>query len=144
MTKCSEYLHNCLYFSANALARNVGKMADEAFRETGLSPSYAFMVMLVNEQPGITLKELTEHLHLAPSTLTRFTDKLVYKGIVERDHEGKTVRIYPTKKGKSLEKPIAAAWKRLYQNYSAVLGEQAGKDLTKTIYTSNQKLEDLT
>jgi len=143
MTQCSTYLHNCLYFTANSLARNIGKMADTAFKETGLSPSHAFMVMLVNEQPGISQKELSEHLGLAPSTLTRFADKLVYKGIIERDQKGKIVRIYPTKEGKALAKPIETAWKQLYKDYSAILGEQKGKDLTALIDTTNARLNDL-
>lgn len=143
MPKNSDYLKNCLYFSANALSRNITKMAEKAFKDTGLSPSYAFMIMLVNEQPGMTIKELTEHLHLAPSTLTRFADKLVYKDLVERKHKGKTVRIYPTSKGKKLSQPIADAWKKLYTDYSAILGEQAGADLTQTIYEANSRLEDL-
>lgn len=143
MTQCSEYLHNCLYFTANSLARNIGKMADVAFKDVGLSPSHAFMMMLVNEQPGITQKELSEHLGLAPSTLTRFADKLVYRGFIERDQEGKVVRIYPTDDGKALAGPIAAAWKRLYTDYSAILGEQNGIDLTKAIDNANKRLDDL-
>ena len=63
-------------------------MAEEAFAKTGLSPSYAFLVMIVEEQPGITLKSLSEKLHLAPSTCTRLVDKLVNREIVERKQEG--------------------------------------------------------
>lgn len=143
MTLCSEYMHNCLYFTANALARNIGKMADRAFKDAGLSPSHAFMMMLINEQPGITQKELSEHLGLAPSTLTRFADKLVYRGFIERDQKGKMVRIYPTKEGKALSGSIERAWKRLYEDYSAILGEENGKELTKTIDDANRRLADL-
>lgn len=143
MPHSSEYLHNCLYFTANALARHIGRMADVAFKNTGLSPSHAFMLMLVNEQPGITQKELSEHLSLAPSTLTRFADKLVYQGLVERDQKGKVVRIYPTADGKALKQPIERAWKRLYGDYSAILGEQKGIDLTRTIDQANRRLNDL-
>ena len=143
MTRCSDYLHGCLYFTANALARHIGKIADAAFKETGLSPSHAFMLMLINEQPGITQKELSEHLSLAPSTLTRFADRLVYQGLVERDQKGKVVRIYPTSDGKRLKKSIEAAWKRLYRDYSAILGEQEGIGLTRTIDDANRRLNDL-
>lgn len=139
----SEYLHNCLYFTANSLARNIGKMADTAFKDTGLSPSHAFMMMLINDQPGMTLKELGEHLHLAPSTLSRFADKLVYKGYIERDQEGKSVRIYPTTDGKALAKPIEAAWKTLFEDYSAILGKDEGIELTKVIDVANKRLEEL-
>jgi len=144
MPQVSEYLHNCLYFTANNLARNIGKMADGAFKNVGLSPSHAFMMMLVNDQPGIMQKELSEHLGLAPSTLTRFADKLVYQGYIERDQKGKIVKIYPTEKGKELTKPIEAAWKKLYENYSKILGKDAGDELTKSIDNANRRLDDLT
>ena len=143
MVLCSEYLNNCLYFTANALARNIGKMAENAFKGTGLSPSRAFMVMLVNENPGITQGELASHLHLAPSTLTRLADKLVYQGIVERGQEGKIVKIYPTTEGKALGKTIEAAWKQLYTEYSAILGEDTGIELTRALAEANRRLEDL-
>ncbi|MDD3313261.1 MarR family transcriptional regulator [Pseudodesulfovibrio sp.] len=143
MPRCSEHLHCCLYFTANALARNIGKLADAAFQEIGLSPSHAFMLQLVNEQPGITQKELAEYLSLAPSTLTRFADRLVYRGYVERDQKGKVVRIYPTSEGKALKQPIEKAWTRLYKDYSAILGEQPGIALTRLIDQANRHLEDL-
>lgn len=144
MVNTAQYLQNCLFFSANALARNITKMAEKAFKDTDLSPSYAFMLMLVNETPGITISELAAHLHLAPSTLTRFADKLVYKDLVERKQEGKVVRIYPTANARKMQTTIEKSWKKLFTDYSAILGEEAGKELTKELYEANQKLEDLT
>ena len=143
MANCSDYLCGCLYFTANALSRHMGRMADVAFKETGLSPSHAFMMMLVVEKPGIAQKELAESLSLAPSTLTRFADKLVHQGYVEREHKGKSVRISPTAEGKAILPSIEKAWKRLYKDYSAILGEQHGKELTRIIDQANRRLEDL-
>lgn len=40
---------NCLYFSSNALARMMTKMADEEFKSSGVSTSYAFLLITVNE-----------------------------------------------------------------------------------------------
>ena len=71
MTKSKSILHECLYFSANSLARVITRMADEEFHPTGLSPSHAFLMMLVNDNPGIGQKDLCEQLHLAPSTVNR-------------------------------------------------------------------------
>lgn len=143
MSDCSRYLHECLYFTANALARNIGRMADEAFKGTGLAPSHAFLLMLVIETPGISIKELSEHLHLAPSTVSRFAEKLAYADCIEREHKGKLVRVYPTARGKALSAGIEAAWKRLYADYSAILGERPGIELTREIDQANQRLTDL-
>ncbi|WNR43069.1 hypothetical protein [Paenibacillus roseipurpureus] len=38
-------------------------------------------------------------------------------------------------------KVIKQAWKELYKRYSEVLGEDAGKQLTKMLYESGSQLE---
>lgn len=37
------------------------KIAEEAFKQTALSPTYGFIILAVNEQPGITQKELLNY-----------------------------------------------------------------------------------
>ncbi len=98
-TDTREILTNCLYFTANSLSRVITRMAEEAFRPTGLSPSHVFLLMLANENPGIGPKEMSDYLQLAPSTVTRFVDALVGKGLLERRAEGKTVGLFPTPEG---------------------------------------------
>lgn len=135
-------LHNCLYFTANSLSRAITRMAEEDFRITGLSPSHAFLMMLVNGQPGIGQKELCEHLHLAPSTITRFIDGLAHKEYLIRKNEGKATKIFATQKGQRLQAPIAKAWKRLYSRYSDILGMEVGNALTRMIDAACQKLSE--
>ena len=117
-------------------------MAEEEFKTTGLSPAYAFMMMTVNDNPGLGQKELCEHLHLAPSTVTRFVDSLAYRGYLIRKSKGKASEIFPTSKGKDLKKSIDAAWKRLYHRYSRILGMKEGDKLTQLIDEAGQKLEE--
>jgi DNA-binding MarR family transcriptional regulator len=141
MMKSKSILHNCLYFTANSLARAITRMAEEEFRRTGLSPSHAFLMMLVNDTPGIGQKELCEQLHLAPSTVTRFIDSLVHKGYLTRQSEGKASKIYATQEGRKLHQSITAAWKNLHQRYALVLGRKKGDDLTVTIDIASHKLK---
>ena len=140
LTDNATIMHHCLYFTANALARAVGRMADESFRKTGLSPSHAFLMMLVNENPGIGQKALCEQLHLAPSTVTRFIDALVHKGYLTRVMEGKSSNVFATEAGQALAIPIASAWKDLYERYSAVLGRKEGDALTAMIDAASDRL----
>ena len=140
MAECKSILNKCLYFTANSLARVITRMAEEEFRKTGLSPSHAFLMMLVNDNPGISQKDLCEHLHLAPSTVTRFVDKLVFKGVLTRQNEGKASKIYPTEQGEHLRGPIAEAWNNLHMRYAEVLGLKEGDALTVMVDAASEKL----
>ncbi|MBK8875932.1 MAG: MarR family transcriptional regulator [Bacteroidetes bacterium] len=72
----------CLYYSVNALSRLMTKIADEEFAVTGLSSSYAFLLMTVNNKPGIQPKEIGEQMQLTASTITRLIAKMEQKKII--------------------------------------------------------------
>lgn len=131
----------CLFFSANALARNLTRLADEEYRVTGLSPSHALLLLTINQQPGIQPKELAQEMQLTPSTVTRLLDKLESKKLVLRREEGKTVNVFSTAKGKALNGKIKSAWQRLYKRYMEVVGMEEGTKMTGWIYDAAQKLE---
>jgi DNA-binding MarR family transcriptional regulator len=128
-----------LYFSANALARNLSRIAEEEYRVTGLSPSHAMLLLTINENPGIQPKALAEEMQLTPSTVTRLLDKLEGRYIV-REVEGKTVMVFPTPGGKALNQKIKKAWHRLYTRYIAVVGQAEGRRMTQWVYATAQKL----
>ncbi len=140
MTECKSILHNCLYFTANSLARVITRMAEEEFKKTGLSPSHAFLMMLATNNPGVGQKELSEQLHLAPSTVTRFVDALVYKGLLKRQSQGKITRVYATQEGQKLRGSIEEAWKGLHQRYADILGLAEGDALNELIDQAGEKL----
>ncbi len=134
-------LGNCLYFTANSLSRIITRMAEEEFSITGISPSHAFLMLLVNANPGIGPTELANELHLAPSTVTRLVDKLAGKGLLERRADGKTIGVYPTEAGEQVQETIYQAWHRLFERYSAKLGETYSQELTQMIDEASQRLE---
>lgn len=134
-------LHRCLYFATSSLARAIARIAEEEFCITGISPSYAFLLMLVNKYPGIVQKDLCDKLNLAPSTVTRFVDALVHRGYLERRTEGKAAKIYPTEKGQQMQGTIETAWCALHKRYSEILGEDYGCRLTQMVDEASRKLE---
>ncbi|MCU6797745.1 MarR family transcriptional regulator [Paenibacillus sp. WQ 127069] len=136
-----QFLLDCLFFTANRLSRAITKMAEEEFAPTGLSPMYGYLIRLVIGDPGISQKELSEKLHITPSTLTRFIDKLEGKQLVERKVQGKTVLVYPTTKGKELEDSIRQSSRNLHNRYDAILGKEAADLLSKDIVASSELLE---
>ncbi len=137
--KDSKYC-GCLFFSANALARKLSKMADEEYKITGLSSSHALLLLTINDQPGIQPKELADEVQLTPSTVTRLLDKLENKKFIKREEEGKTVKVYSTEKGNALTPSIKEAWQRLYKRYTEVVGQKQAKEMTGWIYNTAQLL----
>lgn len=114
-------LNSCLFFSTTKLARVFGKIADEAFLKTGLSPSHALLLYLVNVNDGIQQKEIGETLHLTPSTITRLIEKLERKHLVSKKSEGKHVYLNTTTQGLALQDEIMNSWNRLHNGYQDIL-----------------------
>ncbi|ABO35439.1 transcriptional regulator, MarR family [Methanococcus maripaludis C5] len=139
MAEC--ILNCCLYFTANKLAREITKMAEEEFNKIGLSPNYAFLLMISCKSPGICSGDVAKELNLDSSTVTRYVDKLEGKGLVSRESCGKNSLIYPTKEGISTNLKIQEIWDSLYHKYSKVLGYDEGKKLTKIINNAAEKLK---
>jgi len=141
MEKCKSKYCGCLYYSANALARIMTKIADEEFAVAGLSSSYAFLLMSVIEKPGIQPKEISLHMQLTPSTVTRLIEKMEYRGLLSRKPNGRTTEVYPTEDAVALFPKIKDAWKKLYCRYTEILGKSKANELTILINQANEILE---
>jgi DNA-binding MarR family transcriptional regulator len=81
-------LSESLYFAVSKLHRNIVRIADATFKEVGLAPSYAMLLMLLHEWKVLSPTEISNSLDISPSTTTRFIDKLVKQKLVERRFEG--------------------------------------------------------
>lgn len=138
---CNQ-LNSCLFFSAGKLARVIGKTADNAFRITGLSPSHAFLLYIVNQNSGIHQKIIGEMLHMTPSTITRFVEKLENKGLVTRKAGGKNVHLFTTEKGTRLQPVIITAWRSLHNSYSGILTPEEAEQFIGTVNKLISKLEE--
>ncbi|REJ13590.1 MAG: MarR family transcriptional regulator, partial [Paenibacillaceae bacterium] len=136
-----KYFTDCLYFTANRLTRVITRMAEEEFARTGLSPAYAFLLMAVQERNGLTQKELGEVLHLTPSTVTRFVEKLERKLLVTTRQDGRMSRVYLTDKGRAMQEQIEECWSSLHERYAKVLGREEGDRLTRRLYEVSVELE---
>ncbi|GGG72766.1 MarR family winged helix-turn-helix transcriptional regulator [Paenibacillus radicis (ex Gao et al. 2016)] len=136
------YFKECLFFTANRLSRVITKMAEDAFKVSGLSPTSAFLLMALYEKDGISQKELGQVLHLQPSTVTRVIEKLAASGLLYNRSEGRLSLIYATDKGKALEASIHECWNNLRSRYNAILGEE-GDQLSLQLYQVSDQLEKI-
>ncbi|MDX2047426.1 MAG: MarR family transcriptional regulator [Chitinophagaceae bacterium] len=131
----------CMYFVSNALARKVEKLAHDAWKKVNLSPSHAYLLLMVIDEPGIQPGSLSEELHLKPSTITRLIEKLEEKKLVVRTTEGKLTNVYPTPKGKELKPKLAECIHEFYENYSGILGKDESAKLVQSMSRIADKLE---
>jgi DNA-binding MarR family transcriptional regulator len=123
----------CLYFTSNALARKVEKLAIESWKQVSLSPSHGYVLMAVLEEPGIQPGSLSDEMQLTPSTITRLIEKLEEKKLVIRTTEGKIANVYPTPKAKELLPELKKCVDKFYQQYVSVLGQKESNQLVKTM-----------
>ncbi|MCF2875229.1 MULTISPECIES: MarR family winged helix-turn-helix transcriptional regulator [unclassified Tenacibaculum] len=137
-----SYQECCLYFTANSLTRYISTMADEAFRITGLSASYAHLMLLLIDEPGLGQNELSKRINVKASTMTRFVDKLIMMRYVERKQEGRNVFVYPTEEGINLKPKIDEALSNLFDTYCKVLGKDFAIKLTSDIHKANEMLNE--
>jgi DNA-binding MarR family transcriptional regulator len=128
----------CLYFTSSALARKVEKMAVETWKKVDLSPSHAYLLMAVLDEPGIQPTMLSSIMHLQPSTITRLLEKLELKKLLVRTTEGKITNVYATPKAKELYPKMKECLHHFYQRYSSLLG----KDESNRLVTDMGKIAD--
>ena len=131
----------CLYFTASALARKIEKLAIESWSKVDLSPSHAYLLMLVIEEPGIKPTSLSKQLQLQPSTITRLLEKLESKKVLTRTYEGKLTNVYPTPKGKDLLTKLTDCLAEFYGRYSEILGKDESARLVQNMGRIADKLE---
>ncbi len=131
----------CIYFVTNALARKVEKIALEAWKPVNLSPSHAYLLMLVIDRPGIQPTTLSAELHLKPSTITRLIEKMEARKLLIRTTTGKLTNVYPTPKGKELRPRLKECLSVFYETYSAILGKDESARLVENMKRIADKLE---
>lgn len=139
-TSESKYCQ-CLYFTANALARKTEKLAQQSWSKVDLSPSHAYLLMMVIQEPGIQPSLLADNLQLQPSTVTRLIEKLEEKKLVVRTSEGKTTNVYPSPKGKDMLPRLRECLHEFYTGYVSILGKEESAKLVHTMSKVADKLD---
>jgi len=138
----SEVKDCCLYFASNRLNRVITKLAEETFKPLGFSPTYAYLLMEIKKNPGISSKALADEMFITQSTLTRLVDKMAYQGYVHRTIKGRKSLINLTKQGEDIQEQILKYWRKLYHKYSEIIGYEKGEDMVKEVNSIAETLEN--
>ena len=135
-------LRRCLFFTANRLSKVLRRIVNEEYADTGISAPHIYILIVVNQYPGITISELSEKMDIAPSTCTRFVNALVKQGMVKKEQEWKTVHVSLTDLGREKTKRIDACLMRLHERCAAVIGEEAYRRLAAAMWQAADQLDD--
>ena len=140
MNSSDSRYRECLYFSANVLARKIEKLAGATWKKVNMSPSHAYLLMIVLEEPGVQPGILSDELQLTPSTITRLIEKLEEKDLVVRTTSGKITNLYPTPKAKKLLPQLNECVKQFQRDYTKILGVEESAKLVSNIHKLANKL----
>jgi len=131
----------CIYFASNALARKTEKLALATWKKAGLSPSHAYLLMIVLDEPGVQPGALSAELHLSPSTITRLIEKLETKKLVVRTTEGKLTSVYPTVKSREMKPLLQECVDNFYKSCITLIGKEECGRFVNAVNKIADKLE---
>ena len=118
-------IQKCIYFSISKMFRIVNKIAEESFEKIDIYPTHGFlMIILKEEENGLTVNQISETLAIAPSTVTRFVDKLIAKGYVKREKSGKNSITKITEEGLKVIPDIYKSWDGISEKIEEVVGNE--------------------
>lgn len=136
--RLDAYFENCLYFSLSKLQRSINRLAEDAFAPSGLAPGQAFILMALAEHEALCNGALADLMGLAPSTVTRFVDKLVEAGLARRFRAGRESRTAITENGRRLMPQIRSSWRALLHAYNDVYGREEAAELNEKVVALNR------
>lgn len=128
---------------ANTFSRNLTSYFDLKLSSFGLATSYVELLMLLNKNGGYTQKDLAEELSLAPSTITRFIDKLIKQDLVVKKRSGREVSVELTAKGDRLSSEMDDQYRKALVDLEEIVGEKFIDTVGKLLEYGNKALNDL-
>lgn len=108
----------------NSFSREISQHFDSYFEEYNLATSYIELILLVQEEGKVTQKELADRMNLAPSTITRFVQKLEKTGFVEKSKDGRIATIKLTISAESVAENMRQSYEQAVQDLKEKLGEK--------------------
>jgi DNA-binding MarR family transcriptional regulator len=118
---------NSLYFASSLLAREVEKLATEAWKPSGLPPAQGYLLLhILNDHYYPFPNVISNRLLLSPSAITHLVEKLEKKELVWRYYESNWMYIAATQKARDLKPTLVQCEQALIDRCEALLGADAG------------------
>lgn len=127
-------LSKCMFFTSNRLSNILRRKAEETFKPLGIGVPYVYLLIIVNQYDGISQTDLCKKLDIAPSTCTRFVDRLVKQGKLRREHEWKTAYVFLTEEGRQTCQGIDECIENLLESICHIIGKEKMAHLTHEMW----------
>ena len=108
----------------NHLSRQVSSFFDEQLSGFGLATSYVELLLIIRSNGSCTQKTASELLGLAPSTITRFADKLVKQELIEKEKDGRESILKLTQKGIDTTRKMEVVYRETETKLKEKLGDK--------------------
>lgn len=133
----------CLFFNSNGLVRKLNRIWDDAYKESGLSAPHAYMLRMIAAKPNLMQKEIAQQLQLEKSTITRFTNILIEKGLIAKQstEDGRKNTLVASAKGKKLAAKLNKIGDGLYKKMKSQLGDKQFEQVVKQIKSTAKLLD---
>lgn len=113
-----------MHAEANRFSREISSFFDAYFKDEKLATSYIELILFVEESGDTTQKEIAEKMSLAPSTITRFINKLEKSGLVLKKMDGRSAQVMLTKKGVKAAPGLREKYKQAEADLKELLGDK--------------------
>ncbi|HHW56375.1 MAG TPA: MarR family transcriptional regulator [Clostridia bacterium] len=110
-------------------------------KDLTIGEQQVIMVLSENKNTPMYMKDIASELDISPSTLTSIVDKLVEKGLVERDldvEDRRKIQISLTKKGEDIYKHLVDFRMKVLQ---PIFGKLTSEEI-KTLKSILQKIKE--
>lgn len=131
---------HCIYFNLVTLNRKIGRVWQSEFEKLGLSTSQAYLLFALVQESELTQKDLGQLLELNASTVTRFVDDLVRKGLLEKVGKGKGSLIQVTSLGKKECRKIKKTMDLLFSKTQNQVGKSNFSSFVDGLHKMKQSL----
>lgn len=113
-----------MHSAANTFSREISRHFDSYFEEYDLATSYVELLLILYNSGELSQNDLAESMNLAPSTITRFINKLVKKNLVQKKKSGRTAVISLSKKGLALSPTLKESFDKAVKDLEGILSDK--------------------
>jgi DNA-binding MarR family transcriptional regulator len=115
---------NTFHSSVNSFSRTLSAFFDDRLSRFNLATSYIELMILMRKNGGVSQKDIASQLSLAPSTVTRFVEKLKNQGYLTKHRDGRNMTIELTDDGRRVSAEMEREYESIVQDIRDLMGEK--------------------